>query len=108
MIFLLWQGNCKAATQQDFRIRRVADMNRNDIAASLSLTFALGAPAHAATPVEGALGFNAAAILLLLGIGALLMGMRNLRELRHKRIVPERQRAVEQALEESLHSSDAL
>ena len=44
---------------------------------------------HAA-PIEGESGSNAAALLVLLGIWALLMGMRNLRELRHKRLVLNR------------------
>jgi len=39
-----------------------------------------------AAPIDGELGSNAAALLLLLGVGALLMGLRNLRELRHKRV----------------------
>jgi len=57
----------------------------------LSLFPALAAgPIHAA-PIEGELGSNAAVLLVLLGLGALLMGMRNLRELRHKRLVPERE-----------------
>jgi len=42
-----------------------------------------------AAPIEGELASNAAALLVLLGIWALLMGMRNLRELRHKRLTPE-------------------
>jgi hypothetical protein len=41
--------------------------------------------AHAA-PVEGETFSNIAALLVLLGIGALLMGLRNLREMRHKRL----------------------
>jgi hypothetical protein len=48
-------------------------------------------PAQAA-PIEGEVGSNAASLLVLLGIGALLMGMRNLRELRHKRLTPEQHR----------------
>ena len=39
---------------------------------------------HAA-PIEGELASNAAALLVVLGVWALFMGMRNLRELRHKR-----------------------
>mgnify|MGYP001823754991 CR=1 FL=1 len=39
---------------------------------------------HAA-PIEGEVGSNAAALLVVLGVWALFMGMRNLRELRHKR-----------------------
>lgn len=38
-----------------------------------------------AAPIEGQLGSNAAALLVVLGVWALFMGMRNLRELRHKR-----------------------
>jgi len=58
---------------------------------SLFPTLAVG-PIHAA-PIEGEFGSNAAALLVLLGLGALLMGMRNLRELRHKRLVPDREPA---------------
>ena len=41
-----------------------------------------------AAPIEGEVGSNAAALLVLLGLWALFMGLRNLRELRHKRILP--------------------
>ena len=44
---------------------------------------------HAA-PIEGELGSNAAALLVVLGVWALFMGMRNLRELRHKRLILNR------------------
>jgi len=43
-----------------------------------------------AAPIEGELGSNAAALLVVLGVWALFMGMRNLRELRHKRLVLNR------------------
>ena len=43
-----------------------------------------------AAPVEGEQSSNIAALLVLLGIGALLMGLRNLREMRHKRLNHER------------------
>ena len=46
---------------------------------------------HAA-PIEGELGSNAAALLVVLGVWALFMGMRNLRELRHKRLVLNRKK----------------
>lgn len=46
-----------------------------------------------AAPIEGELSSNAAALLMLLGLGALLMGLRNLRELRHKRLTPDRRHA---------------
>lgn len=49
-------------------------------------------------PIEGEAGSNAASLLVLLGIGALLMGMRNLRELRHKRLMPERHRQDHEVL----------
>lgn len=45
-----------------------------------------------AAPIEGEVGSNAAALLVLLGLWALLMGLRNLRELRHKRLLPDRHR----------------
>jgi len=44
----------------------------------------------AAAPVEGSAGSNAAAILVVLGLFALVMGLRNLRDLRHKRLTPDR------------------
>ncbi len=51
----------------------------------------VAAMGHAgAAPIDGEAGSNAAALLVLLGLGALVMGLRNLRELRHKRLTPER------------------
>ena len=38
-----------------------------------------------AAPIEGEIASNAAMLLILLGVWALFMGMRNLRELRYKR-----------------------
>ncbi|MCB1723591.1 MAG: hypothetical protein KDJ39_07840 [Gammaproteobacteria bacterium] len=46
----------------------------------------------AAAPADGEFGSHAAAVLVVLGLGALLMGMRNLRELRYKRPVRPRPR----------------
>ena len=43
-----------------------------------------------AAPIEGEVSSNAAALLVLLGLWALFMGLRNLRELRHKRLLPGR------------------
>jgi hypothetical protein len=43
-----------------------------------------------ATPIEGEVASNAAAILVLLGIWALIGSLRNLREMRHKRVKPLR------------------
>ena len=57
--------------------------------AIVALSALITGSVHAA-PIEGELGTNLAALLLLLGIGALLMGIRNLRELRHKRMVLNR------------------
>ena len=56
-----------------------------------SLFPALGIGQLQAAPIEGEFGSNAAALLMLLGVWALFMGVRNLRELRHKRLVPNRQ-----------------
>lgn len=50
-----------------------------------------------AAPIEGRIGSNAAVLLFLLGVWALLMGMRNLRWLRHKRLVTGRQRRESEA-----------
>lgn len=55
-----------------------------------ALALASSSPAYAA-PIEGETSSNAAALLVLLGVGALVMGLRNLRELRHKRLAPNRQ-----------------
>jgi hypothetical protein len=44
-----------------------------------------------AAPIEGEVSSNAAALLVLLGIWALLMGVRNLRGIRHKRLTPGHQ-----------------
>ena len=44
-----------------------------------------------AAPIEGEMRSNLAALLLILGVGALLMGLRNLRDLRHKRLVTNRE-----------------
>ena len=45
-----------------------------------------------AAPIEGEIASNAAVLLVLLGLWALFMGMRNLRELRYKRYVRGRGR----------------
>jgi len=45
-----------------------------------------------AAPIEGELASNAAMLLVLLGLWALFMGMRNLRGLRYKRYVRGRGR----------------
>lgn len=44
-----------------------------------------------AAPIEGENASNAAAILVLLGIWALIGGLRNLRDMRHKRVRPLRE-----------------
>lgn len=46
-------------------------------------------PAYA-DPIEGEFAMNAAAVLVVLGVWALLMGVRNLRSLRYKHSVPPR------------------
>ncbi len=45
-----------------------------------------------AAPIEGETASNAAAILILLGVWALLMSLRNLRHIRHRRIAPDLRR----------------
>ena len=52
---------------------------------SLAIISILSTQFVQAAPIEGQLGSNAAALLVVLGVWALFMGMRNLRELRHKR-----------------------
>ncbi len=42
-----------------------------------------------AAPLEGGFGSNAAALLVVLGVWAIIMGARNLRDLRHKRMAPD-------------------
>ena len=56
----------------------------------LLVGLATALPAHAAE-VEGELSVNAAALLVVLGIWALAMGVRNLRAMRYKPLVPQRQ-----------------
>ena len=54
-----------------------------------------------AAPLEGDIGINAAALLVVLGVWALIMGARNLRDLRHKRMAPDnRQRPSQYSDEE--------
>ncbi len=55
-----------------------------------------GTPVGAAqaAPIEGSLFSNIAALLLVLGMGALLTGMRNLRQMRHRRIASGRSAKV--------------
>jgi len=56
----------------------------------LALLTGFPASLAVAAPDEGDGFRNVAALLVLLGIGALLMGLRNLRGLRHKRLMHER------------------
>jgi hypothetical protein len=49
--------------------------------------------AHAA-PIEGEIGISAALLLMLLGLWAVVAGIRNRHELRHRDLVPERQLAM--------------
>lgn len=51
----------------------------------------LAAPARA-TPIEGDFSVNAAALLFVLGVWALLMGLRNLRSLRYRPMIPQRRK----------------
>lgn len=51
---------------------------------------ALAAPAYSAAVDAQEVGSHAATILLVLGIGALWLGMRNLRTLRYRRLSPPR------------------
>lgn len=61
------------------------------------LAACLGIGNATAAPIEGETGSNLASLLVLLGVWALFMGMRNLRELRHKRLTPERQQRCDDA-----------
>jgi hypothetical protein len=54
------------------------------------LVAVLGAGHAHAVPVEGEFASHAAGLLVLLGVSALLLSVRNLHELRHKRLVPQR------------------
>ncbi len=62
---------------------------RHTMPGGLLAGLATAAPAHAAE-VEGDLSVNAAALLVVLGIWALAMGVRNLRAMRYKPLVPQR------------------
>jgi hypothetical protein len=61
------------------------------ITAIALLATTLAAPASA-TPIEGEFSLNAAALLFVLGVWALLMGLRNLRALRYRPMVPQRRK----------------
>ncbi len=50
-----------------------------------------------AAPIEGETASNAAAILILLGIWALLMSLRSLRHIRHRRMTTDLRREAERA-----------
>lgn len=63
------------------------------VAIALTAT-ALASPALA-TPVEGDFSVNAAALLFVLGVWALLMGLRNLRALRYRPMIPRRRKVDE-------------
>ncbi|MCB1800744.1 MAG: hypothetical protein KDI82_03555 [Gammaproteobacteria bacterium] len=56
----------------------------------LPTTAAFAATPALAVPIEGDLGNHAAALLVALGVSALFLSFRNLRDLRHKRIAPPR------------------
>ena len=60
-------------------------MHFADMRSSLAIISVISTQFVQAAPIEGQLGSNAAALLVVLGVWALFMGMRNLRELRHKR-----------------------
>lgn len=55
-------------------------------ASATTLTLATAAVPAAAAPIEGDFGINAAVLLGALGVWALWMGVRNLYEMRHKRV----------------------
>ena len=57
---------------------------------SMATIFALSLGRSEAAPIEGEVSSNAAALLVLLGVWALFMGLRNLRALRYKRLIPQR------------------
>ena len=65
-------------------------MTTNEQTRCLALLAGFPAGLAVAAPDEGDGFRNIAALLVLLGIGALLMGLRNLRGLRHKRLMHER------------------
>ena len=81
---------------------RQAIHNPWQIAAIAPIASALASPALA-TPVEGDFSINAAALLFVLGVWALLMGLRNLRALRYRPMVPRRRKdaAAEHSAEEA-------
>lgn len=63
---------------------------------TVSLVWLAGSPAalaEAAPADDGDPGGNAAVLLVLLGIGVLLMSLRNLRTLRHKRLAHRRRQS---------------
>ena len=67
-------------------------MIKNQKSSCVALLTCFPASFAVAAPDEGDGFRNIAALLVLLGIGVLLMGLRNLRGLRHKRLMHERRR----------------
>ena len=55
-----------------------------------------------AAPLEGDIGINAAALLVVLGVWAIIMGARNLRDLRHKRMAPDNRQRPSKYPEEEI------
>ena len=71
--------------------------------ASVALMAATLATPALASVIEGDFSTNAAALLFVLGVWALLMGLRNLRALRYRPTIPRRPKndAVEQTAEDA-------
>jgi hypothetical protein len=65
-------------------------MSKIDKLRALPLAALPAQSAAQAAPIEGEVASNAAAILVLLGVWALIGSLRNLREMRHKRVRPLR------------------
>ncbi len=80
-----------------------ASNNPWQIAGIALIAAALASPALA-TPVEGDFSVNAAALLFVLGVWALLMGLRNLRALRYRPTIPRRRK--EDEAEHSANETD--
>jgi hypothetical protein len=80
-----------AGEQQASNVDALTTMTPNDrdwrwLAAFTGMTVG---HSHAA-PIEGEVASNAAALLVILGVWAVAMGLRKLRELRYKPLLPRR------------------
>ena len=95
-----WQMHTDAVWDMKPTTRKTAQTGTMALMAN-----ALAAPALA-TPIEGDFGINAAALLFVLGVWALLMGLRNLRALRYRPTIPQHRRREDESEKQPAEKAD--